>query len=130
MEYERDSSWQDTQCPFGHQCFGTEDGHGDDWESSLKCQDEWAFLEWHEAPVRRARAFGKNRHVDSALHDFAGFLHALDGGFAVLAVHRNHGGHAHGSGENGNAKDFFFHQDRSPAGDGWDDDGWIEVRNM
>src|SRR5690348_10027693 len=89
----------------------TQNRHGHDGEASFGREVEWSLLEWEQAAVTGASAFGIDGHVDVVAHDFARATDALDGGFAVAPLDGNDLGEIESFGQNRNAPDLALGQD-------------------
>src|SRR6185312_4696997 len=83
----------------------TQNGDRHDGKARLGGEVEWSLLEWEQAAVARASAFGIDSHVDVVAHDFARPADALDGSFAIATLDRNDLGEIERLGQDWNAPD-------------------------
>ena len=81
---------------------GADYRHGNDWNSTLHCQVERAFLEGKKFAIEAPLPFDVDRHVEFLVDHRLRRADRLDTGVAISAVDRNQAAHAHGASENRN----------------------------
>ncbi len=131
QELDGGGSWKDLQASFAKHVGGALDDHGDHGDIGLGGEEEGTFFEGQEVAVGRAGAFGEDEDVHAAAQGVGGDGYTLLGFSAgVAARYGDVLGHTHGNAEEGDIHQGPFEEDAAHAGDGGQEDGWVEVGDV